>query len=64
MGELCREQSRWTTIADRVLDVAAAAIVNPRPRVKGRDTTKTATQRALDRASGTWGGYQAAPPRR
>ena len=51
------------TVIGGLFAIAATAIVNLRPKLAKAPDGRSATERAIARASGIWGGYQAAPPR-
>jgi drug/metabolite transporter (DMT)-like permease len=61
---LTGEIPRWSTLAGGLVAIAGVAIVNLRSKLIGKvRLPKCITDWGLDRAAGTWGGYQAAAPR-
>jgi len=71
MTEIVLHRFGWTAIVARALSIAVGAIGNWRPASGGspslnpcdsKTRERAALERALERASGTWGGYQAARP--
>ena len=61
---LTGEIPRWSTLVGGLVAILGVAIVNLRPKLIGNvRLPKCITELGLDRAAGTWGGYQAAAPR-
>ena len=71
MAEIALRRFGWTAAVVRALSIAVAVLGNgrsalrrsaPRNPCDPRAKERAVLERALERASGTWGGYQATRP--